>query len=150
VLFFLPESFLVHISSCGRHLAALLRSSLLIIIRDFERAATEDVSIYDLAIEVQLGSPCFSSIYLAYENGRIAVATVRLLFSSPPSHPKPISSHNHHHTAHRHLRRKTRLFISQSQPPSSDNVNVNVNYYTRKHHTHYHHRRQSTQTQKAT
>lgn len=78
----MPEYFLVHISSCGRHLAALLRSSRLVIIRDFECAATEDVSIYDLTIEVQLGSPCFSSTYLAYENGRIAVATVCLLFSS--------------------------------------------------------------------
>jgi hypothetical protein len=73
--------FVVHISSCGRHLAALLHSSRLIVIRDFERAARDGVSIYDLAFEVQLGSPCYSSRYLAYENGRIAVATVRILLS---------------------------------------------------------------------
>jgi hypothetical protein len=145
--FFLPESFLVHISSCGRHLAALLRSSRLVIIRDFECTATEDVSIYDLAIEVQLGSPCFSSLYLAYENGRIAVATVRLLFSSPPLPTRNPYPHDHHHTAHRHLHHKTRLFISQSQSPSSDNVNVNVNH-TSKHSTR---RRLPTQThQKST
>jgi hypothetical protein len=34
-IYFLPESFLVHILSCGRHLAAVLRSSRLIIICDF-------------------------------------------------------------------------------------------------------------------
>ena len=144
-IFFLLGYFLVQLSSCGRHLAALLRSSRLVIIRDFECAASEDVSIYDLTIEVQLGSPCFSSTYLAYENGRIAVATVRLLF---PFHPKSTSSHNHHHTAQRHLHRKTRLFISQTQTPSSDNVNIN---YIRKHHCHYQRRCQSIQThQKAT
>ena len=76
--------FVVHISSCGRHLAALLHSSRLIVIRDFERAAKENISIYDLAFEVQLGSPCYSSRYLAYENGRIAVTTVRtFLFTIP-------------------------------------------------------------------
>jgi hypothetical protein len=44
----------------------------------------DSVSIYDLAFEVQLGSPCFSSRYLAYENGRIAVATVRSFLSPLP------------------------------------------------------------------
>lgn len=76
--------FLVHISSCGRHLAALLHCSRLVVIRDFDHAARENISIYDLALEVQLGSPCYSSRYLAYENGRIAVATVRtFLFTIP-------------------------------------------------------------------
>ena len=61
--------FVVHISSCGRHLAVLLHSSRLVVIRDFEHAARDNIPIYDLTFEVQLGSPCYSSRYLAYENG---------------------------------------------------------------------------------
>jgi hypothetical protein len=70
-------NFAVHISSCGRHLAALLHSSRLVIIPDFERVVRDEVSFFDITLEVQLGSPDLSSRYLAYENGRIAVATVR-------------------------------------------------------------------------
>src|ERR1700733_14112947 len=71
--------FPVHISSCGRHLAVLLLNcSRLVIIRDFERAINENTSIYDLALEVQLESLGITSRYLACQNGRIAVATVRI------------------------------------------------------------------------
>jgi hypothetical protein len=72
----LRVNFSVHISSCGRHLAALLHSSRLVIIPDFERAARGDVSLFDITFEVHLGSAAFSSRYLAFENGRITVATV--------------------------------------------------------------------------
>ncbi|KAG6917274.1 hypothetical protein DXG01_003222 [Tephrocybe rancida] len=55
--------------------AGLMLSSRLIIIHDFERALQPGVNAFDLSIEVQLGSPCFSSKYLAFEDGRISVAT---------------------------------------------------------------------------
>ena len=84
--------FPVHISSCGRHLAVLLSSSRLVIIRDFERAINASASIYDLALEVQLGSPCVSSRYLAYENGRIAVATVRIYKTCDDNQPSHLHS----------------------------------------------------------
>ncbi|KAF8221886.1 hypothetical protein L208DRAFT_1325601 [Tricholoma matsutake] len=80
----IDEFIAVHISTCGNHLAALLHSSRLLIMRNFERAVTDNISIYDLTVEVQLGSPRFSSRYLAYEDGRIAVATCTGIFIVRP------------------------------------------------------------------
>ncbi|KAG5722788.1 hypothetical protein E4T56_gene8572 [Termitomyces sp. T112] len=71
----IDEFIAVHISSCGSHLAGLMLSSRLIIIHDFERALQPGVKVVDLSIEIQLGSPCLSSRYLAFENGRISVVT---------------------------------------------------------------------------
>ncbi|KAF5376923.1 hypothetical protein D9615_007333 [Tricholomella constricta] len=69
------EFIAVHISTCGSHLAALMLSSKLIIIHNFEEAFKHGVPIRELSLEIQLGSPCHSSRYLTFENGRIGVAT---------------------------------------------------------------------------
>ncbi|KAF8060699.1 hypothetical protein FPV67DRAFT_1511167 [Lyophyllum atratum] len=80
----------VHISPCGSHLAALMCSSRLIIIPYFERAFKPGVTTYDLSLEVQLGSPCHSSRYLAFENGRIGVVTKTGLFVVQPDWPETL------------------------------------------------------------
>jgi hypothetical protein len=46
---------------------------------DFERAVRGEVEMREIALDIQLGSPSCRSKYLAFENGRIAVATVRVL-----------------------------------------------------------------------
>ncbi|KAJ6586581.1 hypothetical protein B0H10DRAFT_1832613 [Mycena sp. CBHHK59/15] len=73
----------VHVSGCGSHLAALLASSCLIIIPFFQRIISGAVDIWDIALDIQLGSPVSVARYLAFENGRVAVATVRCSSSSP-------------------------------------------------------------------
>ncbi|KAG6830268.1 hypothetical protein H0H92_001534 [Tricholoma furcatifolium] len=80
----LDEFIGVHISPCGSHLAALMMSSRLIILPDFERALQSNVRTFDIALEVQLGSPCLSSRYLAFENGRISVVTKTGVFIVQP------------------------------------------------------------------
>jgi hypothetical protein len=73
--------FVVHISSCGRHLAALLHGWRLVVTRDFERAARDKVSIYDLAFEVQLGS---LATHLGTLRTRSGESQLRLYVSSFP------------------------------------------------------------------
>ncbi|KAG5641561.1 hypothetical protein DXG03_004774 [Asterophora parasitica] len=72
----MKEFIAVHISTCGSHLAALMLRSKLLIVRDFEKVFKHSVPLRELSMEVQLGSACHSSRYLAFENGRIGVATV--------------------------------------------------------------------------
>lgn len=83
--FYLPSHLIVtytaHVSACGLHLAILLRTSKLIIIYNFERAIKENIPLTDISIEVQLGSPRCASRYLAFENGRIGVATVSTIYA---------------------------------------------------------------------
>ncbi|KAJ6623185.1 hypothetical protein B0H10DRAFT_2011583 [Mycena sp. CBHHK59/15] len=76
----LDEFIAVHVSACGSHIAALLASSRLIIIPFFERAISGAVDIRDIALDIQLGSPVSVGKYLAFENGRVAVATGTGLF----------------------------------------------------------------------
>ncbi|KAG6830415.1 hypothetical protein H0H87_008198 [Tephrocybe sp. NHM501043] len=83
----IDEFVAVHISSCGRHLAALMMSSRLIILHDFERAMRPGVETFNLSLEVQLGSPCLSSRYLAFENGRIAAVTKTGVYIVQPDWP---------------------------------------------------------------
>lgn len=64
-------------SSNGSHLVALLHSSRLVIVYDFERLLRGEIALHNAVVDVQLGSTLASSEYLAFENGRIAVATVR-------------------------------------------------------------------------
>ncbi|GLB36880.1 hypothetical protein LshimejAT787_0311670 [Lyophyllum shimeji] len=78
------EFIAVHISSCGSHLVALLLSSRLLIIPFFERAFQDGAGTYEIALEVQLGSPCHSSRYLAFEDGRIGACTKTGLFVVQP------------------------------------------------------------------
>jgi hypothetical protein len=46
---------------------------------DFECAVRGEVEMREIALDIQLGSPRYRSKCLAFENGRIAVATVRIL-----------------------------------------------------------------------
>ncbi|KAJ7103036.1 hypothetical protein B0H15DRAFT_810694 [Mycena belliarum] len=70
----------VHVSACGSHLAALLADSRLIIIPFFQRVINKEADIREISLEIQLGSPANVSRYLAFEHGRVAVATGTGLF----------------------------------------------------------------------
>ena len=96
----------VHVSSDGKHLVAMLSGSRIVIIPNFEDFLTrnsrigisgrpartsreelkrdKDREVFERTLDVQLGAPlASSSIYLAYEHGRIGVVTVRsFLFST--------------------------------------------------------------------
>ncbi|KAF7347378.1 F-box domain-containing protein [Mycena venus] len=76
----IDEFIAVHVSACGSHLAALLASSRLIIIPFFQRIISGTVDTWDIALDIQLGSPVSVARYLAFENGRVAVATGTGLF----------------------------------------------------------------------
>lgn len=103
----------VHVSPCGQHLAILARWSRLLIIPYFERVIDGRVKdIHEIMIDIHLNARV-ESVYLAYENGRIGVVTVRSLFhhyksqllthlcistlvftsSNQHSHPQTISKH---------------------------------------------------------
>lgn len=69
----------VHVSSCGRNLVAMLASSKVVMWYDFERVLRGEVKMRDIALTFQLGSPRSSSKYLAFDDRRIAVATVSAL-----------------------------------------------------------------------
>jgi hypothetical protein len=97
---------LVHVSSDGKHLVAMLSGSRIVIMPNFEQFLTrnscigisgrpartsheelkrdKDREAFECTLDVQLGAPlASSSIYLAYEHGRIGVITVSsFLFSS--------------------------------------------------------------------
>ncbi|KAK0195110.1 hypothetical protein F5146DRAFT_974519 [Armillaria mellea] len=70
----------VHVSACGRHLAALLSSSRLLIIPYFERLITGEVELKNVVLDIELGSRSRLSRYLAFENERVAVVTDTGLF----------------------------------------------------------------------
>ncbi|TFK33146.1 hypothetical protein BDQ12DRAFT_700895 [Crucibulum laeve] len=71
----IDEFIAAHVSTCGRHLVGLLSSSRLVIIYNFERIIRGEATLHDLALDVQLGSPRSASVYLAFENDRVAVVT---------------------------------------------------------------------------
>ncbi|TFY58766.1 hypothetical protein EVJ58_g6219 [Rhodofomes roseus] len=85
-----PLACLAHLSETGRDLACLLADGRLVLIRDFERAVSGNVPIADAALEVDLTHVRRSNqnthslvarrntragYYLAFEQGRVAVAT---------------------------------------------------------------------------
>ncbi|KAJ7064639.1 hypothetical protein C8F01DRAFT_1127552 [Mycena amicta] len=76
----LDEFTAVHVSECGAHLVALLSSSRLVIIPFFQRVIDGHKTVREIALDVQVGSPQGASKYLAFENGRIGVATVTGVF----------------------------------------------------------------------
>ncbi|KAJ6520362.1 hypothetical protein C8R45DRAFT_1205346 [Mycena sanguinolenta] len=76
----IDEFIAVHVSACGSHLAALLASSRLIIIPFFERIISGIADMWDIALDIQLGSPVSFARYLAFENGRVGVVTGTGLF----------------------------------------------------------------------
>ncbi|KAJ7642852.1 hypothetical protein B0H17DRAFT_1148749 [Mycena rosella] len=61
-------------------IAALLADSRLVVIPFFERIINGEANIREISLDIQLGSPCSVSRYLAFENGRVAVATGTGLF----------------------------------------------------------------------
>ncbi|KAF5389649.1 hypothetical protein D9757_004139 [Collybiopsis confluens] len=67
----------VHVSSCGRHLVAMLASSRVVIIKDFEKSPA---SLFDRMIQIQLGFIFSHSKYLAIHQDHLAVATNNGLF----------------------------------------------------------------------
>jgi len=69
----------VHVSPCGRNLVAMLASSKLVVWYDFERVLRNEVKIHDIALSIRLGSSRISTKYLAFDNRRIAVATVSVI-----------------------------------------------------------------------
>lgn len=78
VLIFLSSPSPVHVSRCGSHLVALLKGSILVVLYDFEKVIKGEVSMREVSLQIQLGPPYWSSRYLAFENDRVAVATVRI------------------------------------------------------------------------
>lgn len=59
-------------------MALLLSCSRLIVVPNFQRIISGETTLRATALDIQLGSMRFQSIYLTYEHGRIAVATVRI------------------------------------------------------------------------
>lgn len=66
----------VHVSACGRHFAALLDRCRLLIVYDFENASNEE-ELYGRTLDIPISDGLHeSSIYLAFDYGRISVVTV--------------------------------------------------------------------------
>jgi len=65
----------VHVSACGCHFAALLDRSRLLVVYNFEKASNEE-ELYGQTLDISiLDGFLESSIYLAFDNGRISVVT---------------------------------------------------------------------------
>ena len=79
-----PRQFLkktVHVSACGRHFAALLERCRLLVVYDFEKASNEE-ELYGQTLDIPISDGLDeSSIYLAFDYGRISVVTVSQSFS---------------------------------------------------------------------
>ena len=70
----------MHVPTCGRHFAALLDSCRLLVVYDFEKASNEE-EIYGQTLDIQIMDGTYyysreSTIYLAFDHGRISVVTV--------------------------------------------------------------------------
>jgi hypothetical protein len=85
------EFIAVHVSPCQNHLALLLSSSRLLFVPHFERLIRAEEGLWDVAVDLQLGSVRCPSVYLSYgcgesqgggSAGRVGVVTVSVL---PPS-----------------------------------------------------------------
>ncbi|EGN92333.1 hypothetical protein SERLA73DRAFT_117516 [Serpula lacrymans var. lacrymans S7.3] len=74
----------VHVSSSGRDLVALSTYGLLLIIRDFERVVTKEIALADALTQINFNPQSRYrddfSIYLAFEYGKIGLATRRGIF----------------------------------------------------------------------
>ncbi len=74
---------LVHVSPDGKDLVAMLSASRVLVVQGWERAISRpNEDLRDITLDVQLGSLQGPSVYLAFENGRAAVATVCILLYS--------------------------------------------------------------------
>ncbi|CCM03953.1 uncharacterized protein FIBRA_06106 [Fibroporia radiculosa] len=67
----------VHVSRSGRDLVILMDDNRLLLVQDFERIIKDEVELTDVALEVHLPNQLKrgSSVYLAYEHGRVSVVT---------------------------------------------------------------------------
>ncbi|KIL60801.1 hypothetical protein M378DRAFT_109928, partial [Amanita muscaria Koide BX008] len=77
---FVDQIAAAHASPCGNYLALLLETSRLLLVRDLHRIIAGQTSLYENTIEVQLGTPSRFSKYLAFEYGRVGVATRNGIF----------------------------------------------------------------------
>ena len=66
----------MHVSACGCHFAALLDRCRLLVVYDFEKASNEE-ELYGQTLDILISDGIYeSSIYLAFDFGRISVVTV--------------------------------------------------------------------------
>ncbi|KAH6911205.1 hypothetical protein BKA70DRAFT_1269714 [Coprinopsis sp. MPI-PUGE-AT-0042] len=91
-----------HVSPDQQHLVLLTGSSRLIFIPSFERVIYRQAKLYDIAIDIQLGSSTSTSVYLAYgskSNPRISVVTdigvflITPYFNSSPDREVDLTIH---------------------------------------------------------
>jgi hypothetical protein len=75
-----PLFFLAHVSRDGRDLAIMTNGIHVFLIRDFERICRGEASLETSGLDLHLSdrAECF---YLAFEHGRVCVATVRISYS---------------------------------------------------------------------
>jgi hypothetical protein len=72
------KSNIVHVSECGRHLVVLFSDNQVMLVEDFQRVLNGE-TVRDIATTIELGTLQNEySIYLAYSNGRVGIATVSL------------------------------------------------------------------------
>ncbi|THU97133.1 hypothetical protein K435DRAFT_663256 [Dendrothele bispora CBS 962.96] len=67
----------VHVSSCGRHLIAMLASSRLVVIKHFEQGIN---GLEERMFQINVGSPRSASKYLTFVKNKVAVASNRGIF----------------------------------------------------------------------
>ncbi|KAJ3815188.1 hypothetical protein F5876DRAFT_31173 [Lentinula aff. lateritia] len=65
--------FAVHVSSCGRHLVAMLASARVVVMENFQEGP---FSLYNRMVQIQLGASRSPSKYLAIHDDRVVVANV--------------------------------------------------------------------------
>ncbi|KIY48561.1 hypothetical protein FISHEDRAFT_17490, partial [Fistulina hepatica ATCC 64428] len=69
-----------HMSSCGRHLIALLETSVLVVVPDFERVIRGEATVHDVAFSIALGSQRRQAKYLDYVGDKAVAVTYTGVF----------------------------------------------------------------------
>ncbi|KAJ3887595.1 hypothetical protein GG344DRAFT_90401 [Lentinula edodes] len=69
----IDEFVAVHVSSCGRHLVAMLASARVVVMENFQEGP---FSLYNRMVQIQLGASRSPSKYLAIHDDRVVVANV--------------------------------------------------------------------------
>ncbi|KAK7030833.1 hypothetical protein VNI00_013941 [Paramarasmius palmivorus] len=89
----------VHVSPCGSHFVAMLCSSSLVVVRDFLSVPLRDQeALSEHATQLVLGTQNSPAKYLAFDRGKVAVATTTGLFVLdikdfiPSTSPTPFTS----------------------------------------------------------
>ncbi|KAJ3920345.1 hypothetical protein F5877DRAFT_77246 [Lentinula edodes] len=73
----IDEFVAVHVSSCGRHLVAMLASARVVVMENFQEGP---FSLYNRMVQIQLGASRSPSKYLAIHDDRVVVANNNGLF----------------------------------------------------------------------